>query len=224
MAVTAFARQVDAFKLGLKGSRAEIMEAAARQEFARAQAQNRAELGYEPPFEQFVDGRKDAPLKSVRPGGTIVFLFGVGAALLTKATDEAIAEFLRTAPVGRPPKDPHPGLYKNSLALLVNGAQRDAGTEGTTIQFKASDEVSLTNLQPYARRIEKGWSPQAPNGVIERIAALIRRRYGRILTVRFSWDSYPGFAVGRTRRGGAVKTRADFKRATAYPTIRISVK
>jgi hypothetical protein len=62
---SAFARSVDAFKLGLQGNRVQVMTQAARIAIADAQSQNRAVLGIEPPFRQFVDGRENAPLSSV---------------------------------------------------------------------------------------------------------------------------------------------------------------
>lgn len=218
-----FAVQIDAMKQGLRGSHAQVMAQVAREAFAEAQAVNRRALGHEPPFEQLVDGRRNAALESVKPGGKIVFLFAVGAELLTKAVDLAIETFLRAAPVGRG-KDKHPGLYRDSLILLVNGAQRDFATEGAAIEFQPADVVSLTDLQPYARRIERGWSFQAPNGVMEIVAQRTRREFGGVLNIGFSWGHYAGFAVGRTRTGGTPQKPADVKRASVYPTVTIRTK
>ena len=199
------------------------MAQAARQAWAEAQAINRRALGHDPAFEQFVDGRRGAPLESVKRGGRIIFLFAVGGELLTRAVDDAINTFLRVAPVGRG-KDKHPGLYRDSLILLVNGTQRDFLTEGAVVEFKPDDIVSLTDLQPYARRIERGWSFQAPNGVMEIVTQRMRAEFGGVLNIAFSWDHYPGFAVGRTHTGGTPKTRADLRRASSYPTVTLKAK
>lgn len=220
--ITAFGRQVDAFNLGLQGTRTEIMVQAAHLAFDSAQAQNRSILGYDPPFQQLVDGQPNAPLESVKPGGTIVYLFAVGGATLTEAVDEAIKTFLQIAPVGSG-RDEHPGLYRGSLVLLVNGVQRDA-REGTAITFAETDVVALTNLQPYARKIERGSSAQAPNGVMEVVEVMLRTRYGNILKIDFSYDIYPGFEVGKTRTGGALLTAKDHQRAARYPTVTLSLK
>lgn len=220
----AFAVQINAMKQGLRGSHAQVMAHVAREAFAEAQAINRRALGHEPPFEQFVDGRRNAPLESVKPGGKIVFLFAVGAELLAKAVDQAIHTFLQVAPVGGRGKDKHPGLYRDSLIMLVNGTRRDFATKGAVVELKPDDIVSLTDLQPYARRLERGWSFQAPNGVMEIVTARTRSEFGGVLNIAFSWDSYPGFAVGRTRTGAALKMPKDVKRASVYPTITIRTK
>lgn len=190
------------------------MERAARAAFRDAQSRNKAELGFEPPFQWFVDGRASENLRSVKRGGRIECRFDVAGGLLEKAVDLAVAEFTRLAPVGSPPEDKHPGLYRRSLLLLVNGTQRDARRSGT-VRFKRGDVVSLTNLLPYARRIERGWSRQAPNGVMEKVMMIVRRRHGSLLRVRFSYESY-------ARAGAVLGRRA--KRASQYPTITISVK
>src|SRR5262245_31551695 len=116
--ISAFRTQVDAFKLGLQGTRTEIMVQAAKQAFDEAQRTNRAALGRDPAFDQIVDGNRGAALESVKPGGKIVYLFHVGAATLNAAIDEAVSVFLSIAPVGTPPRDDHPGLYRGSLVLL----------------------------------------------------------------------------------------------------------
>jgi len=224
----AFAREVDAFTLGLEGTRVEIMARAARQEFAKAQAQNRAILGRDPPFEQFVDGHKGAALESVQPGGTIVYLFDVGAKVLADAVDYAAVVFSQLAPIGggpRSPRDPHPGLYAQSLMLLVNGVERPFVPGEGPIEFQAADVVTLTSLLPYSRKIEVGHMKMSvPNGVMQRTMQSVRSRFGGVLNLRFTFEHYPGHLVGRTRTGGVPKTIKDVKRASSYPTIVFSVK
>jgi phage gpG-like protein len=221
---SAFAHQIRVLKADLHKSVAQTMARAAREAFAQAQAVNRAELGRDPPSERFVDGRRGSPLESVKPGGRIVYLFAVGGESLRDAVDEAARIFAEIAPVGRPP-DPHPGLYVRSLALLVNGVRRDFATEGAAIEFKETDLVSLTDLVPYARKIEIGHMKMSvPNGVMQRVAQRLRRRFGNVLNIRFSFEHYPGFAVGRTRTGGALRTAKEMRRASSYPTITLSVR
>lgn len=228
---SAFALQVDVLKREIGRSHAQTMAAAARAAFADAQRQNRAELGREPAFEQIVDGRKGAALESVKPGGRIVFLFDVGAELLSDATDFAIAEFLRIAPVGKAPEDEHPGLYRKSLLLLVNGARRDA-SKGGVVRLKQDDIVALTNLVPYARKLNMpGFTAWVPNGVFNALRQRVAAKYGHLLNVRLSLDHYPGFAVGRTRRGDDISKIRDEgrrakeqRRAASFPTLTITVK
>jgi hypothetical protein len=59
------------------------------------------------------------------------------------------------------------------------------------------------NTQPYARKIERGHSKQAPNGVYETVAHLAARRFGNMARIRFGYRS-PLFGsikewAGRTR-------------------------
>jgi hypothetical protein len=59
----AFSSSVDAFMMGLQGNRVQVMTQSARIAFADTQSQNRAVLGIDPPFRQFVDGRENAALR-----------------------------------------------------------------------------------------------------------------------------------------------------------------
>jgi hypothetical protein len=43
------------------------------------------------------------------------------------------------------------------------------------------------NTQPYARKLEKGASSQAPDGVYQSVAVLASRRFGNIAKVRFGY-------------------------------------
>ena len=48
------------------------------------------------------------------------------------------------------------------------------------------------NVQPYARRLEKGHSKQAPDGVYEGISAVASKRFGNLARVSFSFRSLEG--------------------------------
>jgi hypothetical protein len=97
-----------------------------------------------------------------------------------------------------------------------------AKIDGEAADFNASippdfDEIVFVNVTPYARKIEKGLSDQAPDGVYEAVAALAARRFGNIVKVRFSFRS-PNFgginswaakagAGGRGSRGANAEAR-----------------
>lgn len=215
---TAFARQVEVFKNQLTGeARKQFVIAAAVQARDEAMAQNEQALGRKPAVQTIVDGSPTAPLTALKPGGNIVFLFAVGEVTLQNAVDEAFTMLERIAPRLT-------GRFASSFRLLVNGQQRDAGTEGGPVTLHAGDEAVIVNLQPYARKIERGFSEQAPNGVFEVTAAALRSRYGGILKIGFAYQEFPGFAVGRTRTGGRPKTRSDIRRSQSYPVITLSLK
>jgi hypothetical protein len=225
--ISAFRQSIDIAKSQLRGpARQAFMAETARAALAEAEATNRSILGHSVPFERIVDGRAGAVEESVRPGGSIAYVFDVAGEALSEAVDAAVTVYLDIAPRGTPP-DPHPGLYAGSLLLLVNGQQRDASREvnataGGAIEFTGTDIVSLTNLLPYARRIEQGWSAQAPNGVMEVVYAALRGRYGNLLNISFRYEIYPGVgAKGPSARRGSTRTH---RHDDSFPTITMSVR
>lgn len=215
---TAFARQVEVFKNQLTGeARKQFVIAAAVQARDEAMAQNEQALGRKPAVQTIVDGSPGAPLDALKPGGTIVFLFAVGEVTLQNAVDEAFEILARISPRLT-------GRYARSHKLLVNGVERDAATDGQAIVLTAKDEVTLVNLQPYARKLEKGLSEFAPNGIYEVATAALKSRYGSLLNIRFGYDQFPGFGAGSSRSGGRPSRKADIRRSEMFPSIRMSVK
>lgn len=218
--VTAFSRQVDIAKSQLVGeARRQALIAAARNAFDEAQRKNRAALGKDPTFETIVDGRRGATVESVRQGGTIVYLFAVGATTLERAVDDTINLLHELSPVLT-------GAYRSHHLFLVNGVERDAGREvnataGGAIRLEDSDAVTFVNLLPYSRKIEHGWSHQAPNGVYEAAMASIRARYGSVLRVEFTYERFPGRGPRAAVSG---RSRSAQRRDDSFPTIRLSVK
>jgi hypothetical protein len=218
---TAFSRQVALFNEQLVGEpRRQALIALAKSTLAEVSAQNEAVLGHAIEHETIVDGRPGATEEQVKAsGGVIVYLFEVGAVSLENAVDEAFRILAQLSPV-------RSGKYQRSFRLFVNGQERDFATEGSEIALKPTDEIQITNLQPYARKIERGWSAQAPNGVVEAAVTSIRARYGNVLNVRFAYDRYPGFEIGTGRDGSGLHPSRvkDFDRAARYPTMYLTTR
>ncbi len=214
-----FARSVALFTDQVGELRRQALVDLAKEALADADAQNASVLGVAPPHLTIVDGRQGANEESVRLGGTIVYLFQLEGATLEQAVDDTFRILAELAPI-------RTGRYQRSFGLFVNGVEREAGTAGAPIDIGADDEIQITNLQPYARKLERGWSQQAPNGVIEVATATIRQRYGATLSVRFSYDHFPGFEVGTNRSGGRLdpSKRVEFRRAALYPTMTLKAK
>lgn len=219
-AIRAFAQQIDIAKANLVGpARRQLMVATAIAARDQALATDTAILGKAPAVTQIVDGTTGAPLESVKPGGTIVFLFAVGAPLLAAAFDLAIETASRLSPVLT-------GRFRRSFRLLVNDVERDASAGAIQIQEK--DILTLVNLQPYTRKIER------MDGVFESTAAVLRSRYGGIVDVNFTYRSFPGFEVGRSRtaigprrrKGVTAEQRAAraTRRLNSYPVIELTLK
>ncbi|MGN6549755.1 MAG: hypothetical protein ACTHJ3_07670 [Pararhizobium sp.] len=145
----------------------------ARQSFAEAEAQNRAALGETPPHETFVDGRKGAPIEAVRPDGTIVFEFD----LVTDVLEWIGEQLVHASPVLT-------GRYAASHILFADDVAVEPGQS-----VPAAEEYAFINTQPYARKIERGLSAQAPDGVYQAVAAVAAKRFGNVARVRFSYRS-----------------------------------
>lgn len=184
-------------------ARKAAMVSFAREELAKAQATNRQALGHEPPYETFVDGRRGAALESVNPnGGTILFAFE----LLDDLFEWIGEQLVLHAPVLT-------GRYQRSFKFYADGREIDPGGDVPTAR-----EYVFLNSQPYARKIERGHSDQAPNGVFEVVAALAKGRFGNMANIRFSYRT-PEVAVA-----GASKARRDADRESRSPAIVITLR
>lgn len=172
----------------------------ARVKLGEAQQINRAAMGTVPPHETFVDGKKDAPLESVKD--TIVFQF--------QPMDNAIAwvkeQLDRRAPVLT-------GRFKHSFIELADGAEVPMGTE-----VKGAQRYVIVNTQPYSRKIEKGQSRQAPNGLFQAVASIANAKFGKTVRVKFTYMSLTT-QVDQSLRGSA-RRKAD--RAARQPAIIIT--
>lgn len=192
--------------------RAKSLAGYARKALAEAQEQNRQAIGVVPPHETFVDGRRNAPLESVRPNGVIVFEFE----LLADMFGYIDLLLIKHSPV-------RSGRFRKSHILLADGVEVDPSSP----ILPDAEEFVYLNTQPYARKIERGLSKQAPDGVFEAVAALASMRFGNMAKIRFGYRSLVGGAVGEwagktkmTRRKMTGAKRQDW--LTRQPAIIIT--
>ena len=141
------------------------------------------------PYTTFVDGREGAALESVKPGGQILFKFNRQNDVLQWIFSEVVAR----SPIG-PDIPPHLHYYQDH-EIFVDGAliktSRSSTFIGTDIVLKPNSVVEFVNTRPYARRLENGWSRQAPNGVYEIVALAAQRRFPGT-RIQFDYVSMPG--------------------------------
>lgn len=160
---------------------ARIFQQAARDELAKGQDRNRSALGYVPPHSTTVDQSRGATIESAKADSTIVFEFQ-----LIETALSVIGEMLvRHSPV-------RSGRFQDSWMLFADGVAVEPGKVPA-----AADEYVFLSSMPYARKIERGLSPQAPEGVADVVATLAKRRWGNIANIRFSFRAFPAGAVGR---------------------------
>lgn len=200
--ISVFSREIDLLLARHLSPQARQRAAAqyARKLLAEAQQTNQRALGAIPPHRTFVDGRAGAALESVNPDhGRIVFRFELSHEMLRWIGEQLVTHspFLT-------------GQYARSHVLLADGVEIDA--DGKIPQ---AETYLFVNSVPYARKIERGYSDDAPEGVYEVVSALATRRFGNIANIRFTYRSLllPYIALGG-RRGG--KTASPAKRSAHY--------
>ncbi|MBN9529680.1 MAG: hypothetical protein J0H82_25970 [Alphaproteobacteria bacterium] len=164
---------------------------------AQAQEANRAAVGHDLAYSQEVDGRPGAGLDAVQPGSTIVSRFEAVGAVLNAAVDEAIGLYRDLVPVGnRGEGDDDPGQARDSLVMMVDGAPPIGVSAGRGVDLAGAAEVVLCNPLPYARRLERGASDQAPDGVLNVIASVLDAEFGQRaggpLAVSFDYGAVAG--------------------------------
>lgn len=150
-----------------------------------AKETNRKALGAVPPSTTFVDGREGVSLGSVKPDGIIRTEFE----LVNEALAWIMTQLQRFSPVLS-------GRYAKSHELFADGVD----TENPNAAPPASEYVFI-NIQPYARKIERGQSSQAPDGVYQAVATLAQRRFGNVAKITFSYRTAIGGGLVGGRKG-----------------------
>lgn len=147
----------------------------ARELLAEAEQINLEALGHIPPYDTFVDGRLGAAEETVRPnGGVIVYEFEMLGDLFAWIGEQLVLH----SPVLT-------GRYAASHKFFADGIELEVGAP---VPPEAREFVYLSDV-PYARRIEKGRSPQAPDGVYQAVAALAQRRFHNIAKISFQYQA-----------------------------------
>lgn len=152
-------------------ARSKMLADYARDVLAEADAVNMQATGSVPPHETIVDGSRGASIDTVKPDGTIVFEFDLIEDLFVWIGEQLVQH--------SPTKT---GRYAASHSFTADGVVIEAGAP-----VPQASEYVFVNTQPYARKIERGLSPQAPDGVYEGVAALARQRFGNIASIKFGF-------------------------------------
>lgn len=163
-----------------------------------AKKTNRTILGRVPRMMLTVDGKMNAPLASVRPNGVVIAEFE----LLTDTLAWIGEQLVKHSPVGKS------GTYKRSHVLLADGVEIDVGKV-----IPEAEVYTFINGVPYARKIEKGSSSQAPSGVYQAVATLASGRFGNVAKISFSYQSLKGGAVGKWSQSASAQRHAAANRS-----------
>jgi hypothetical protein len=180
-------------------ARQKIVATKAREILAEVEAKNRAVLGETPPHKQVVDGNIGAPLESVNvEHGHITFEFSLARPML---------EWIMTTLNKNSPFKT--GRYRDSTIILADGVEIDA--DAISSSPIAAEYVFISTV-PYARKIERGLSKQAPEGVFEVTADMAKRRFGNIANIRYTMRGITG--------GGTMLERWAVGHSAGEPTPR----
>jgi hypothetical protein len=177
-----------------------MLAAFAAETIAEASAQNKQVLGVVPPHEIFVDGREGAPLTSVKPDGVIRVEY--------ELVNEALAWINTQLQLHSPVLT---GRFAKSHELFADGVD----TENPNAAPPAEEYVFI-NIQPYARKIERGQSSQAPDGVYQAVATLAQRRFGNVAKITFSYRT----PIGGKLIGGRKGDRSDLRNPAIIVSLR----
>lgn len=159
----------------------------ARQGLKDAQAQNERALGRIPLHKTFVDGQKDGRLENVKPDGMVVYEFDLLEDIFGWIGEQLIKHSPRGE--GSDPRPDHPDLYMRSHVFTADLEVVDPGG-----RVPPASEYVFVNTQPYARKIERGLSDQAVDGVYQVVAKLAADRFGNMARIRFSYRT-PNFGA-----------------------------
>ncbi|MFP5515472.1 MAG: hypothetical protein ACLGJC_20600 [Alphaproteobacteria bacterium] len=153
-------------------------------------------------YRQWIDGKLGAPVASIAPSGIAYFEFSYIRTIIGFAAEQ----LRQSSPVDIYAPDER--IFEESHLLFCEG--REVGTlkNGADLTFidrlDPRAEWVITNAQPYAGKLERGLSDQAPEGVFRLVASTVSRRYGSIVTSRFLWlrmegleeaAGYPAIAI-----------------------------
>ncbi len=167
-------------------AQAQQLRATAQQALAEAEVTNKAALGYVPTHDTFVDGAQRTDLSGVKANSIVAFEFHLLLDVIQYVDEQLIIH----SPVGSRAKAAGT-RYNESHVWFADGVEFT-----DPYNPPPAEQYAVVNATPYARKIERGLSPQAPDGVYEGVAVLAKRRYGNVAYVGFGYRSLPAGAVG----------------------------
>lgn len=138
-----------------------------------------------PEVKSWVDGVEGAPFEAVKPTGMILIRF----LRFNVAFDWIWERLLYRSPYApkRPNADP-PTHYADEHRIFINGIE----AKSVPRDLSGVAEIVIANTTPYARKIERGLSLMAPDGVYEMVAREAKERFGTAVGIEFDYRSFPG--------------------------------
>lgn len=219
----ALLRRVERIDYNTMVDMSEFIEDIALETLAEEQARGFPKSGYI----TLVDGSATKPISNVLPLGKIQFQAPEPIADIAL---EALSLLIKYSPVGSGAAANRTGRYNEKHVVIFNGQiltglqSLRRAIDAQDQRIKQNDEIIIVNTQPYARKLERGYSSQSPSGIYKRVASIMRRKYGLIAFISQRYinaNKIPGLksTIVRQRqgtRGGVTKLVKQ-----VYPAIRI---
>lgn len=168
--------------------------ATARSGHAKIMRESLVRAGGQPDFEAFANRPGNTNLDSVVLPGPIVYRYRY----LREAVVFALAALRKASPVVS-------GAYRNSHRVFIDGIPVD----GVPAQINPGSTIMISNLVPYARRLEVGKTQsgrafviQVPPHIYERVTAQVRARFGNVGKVTMGYANIPNAHVIKGRLPG----------------------
>lgn len=161
-------------------ARSESFGRAARKLISSQDDVNDAHLGRDVQYTTYVDGRETPLLETAKR--VVVAEWD----LLETVFQDILDLLLEEAPVLT-------GAYASSITLFADGIPV---APSLVAGVPEASEYYFAATVPYARKIERGQSRWAPDGVFQGVAALAQKRFGNIARVRYGFRSIRGGAIG----------------------------
>lgn len=159
----------------------------ARSSIKEASDQNKKALGYVPDYEIRVDG-SPGTVERATSESRIDVEYELSSDIYLWVHNFLILN----SPVGLPNdlRPGHPELYMRSHLFFVDDVLMDPESP-----LPPHDEAVFVNIQPYARKIERGLSSQAPDGVYDVTAALAKAKFSNLANIKFSYRTPHNFGA-----------------------------
>lgn len=164
-------------------ARSKAFAAFAQDEIDKASAINKAALGRAPEYEVWVDGRRGAPLASVKPEGRVIAEWDFLEDSLVWIRDM----LEQHSPV-------RTGRYQRSHKFFVDGVEADPAKP------VAVEKIAwfVSNV-PYARKLER----HKAAGVYQAVAKLASGRFGNFAKIKFGYR-FVTTAEGKEERNPSI--------------------
>jgi hypothetical protein len=102
---------------------------------------------------------------------------------MSEVVEFALATLRERSPVGSGRRDQHPGLYRDSHMIFIDGH-----VVSDVSGWQPGQQINISNPEPYSRKIEVGkMKLSVPAHIYEDTAQIVADRYGNQANIKFTY-------------------------------------